>query len=41
LILEDPESLFKRRPAAVEPKEEPSAFEEKEEETPSADILPQ
>ena len=39
LILEDPESLLKKKQEAPEAKEEPSAFEEKEEEVPR-DILP-
>jgi ATP-dependent Lon protease len=40
LILEDPETLFKRNEESAAAKGE-SAFEEKEDETPSADILPQ
>jgi ATP-dependent Lon protease len=40
LILTDPESLFKNKPEP-ESKEEPSGFEEKEEDGPGAQILPQ
>jgi len=40
LILADPESLFKNKPEP-ESKEEPPGFEEKEEEGPGAQILPQ
>ncbi|HEV8344085.1 MAG TPA: endopeptidase La [Candidatus Binatia bacterium] len=40
LMLEDPESLFKRNEESAAVKAE-SAFQEKEDETPSADILPQ
>jgi len=40
LMLDDPESLFKRSDESVI-KSESSAFEEKEDETPGADILPQ
>jgi ATP-dependent Lon protease len=40
LILTDPESLFKNKPEP-ESKEEPPGFEEKEEEGPGAQILPQ
>lgn len=41
LILEDPESLFKKKRESAEAKDESPAFEEKEEESPGADILPQ
>ncbi len=41
LILEDPESLFKGREESAEPRVEPPAFEEKEEEAPGPDVLPQ
>jgi ATP-dependent Lon protease len=41
LIVQDPESLFKNKPQAAESKEEPPGFEEKEEEGPGAQILPQ
>jgi ATP-dependent Lon protease len=39
LVLDNPEKLFK--PESAEPKDEPPAFEEKEEEGPGAPILPQ
>jgi ATP-dependent Lon protease len=39
LILRDPESLFKKAPP--ETKEDPSGFEEKEEDRPGVEILPQ
>jgi ATP-dependent Lon protease len=41
LILADPESLFKNKPESAESKDEPPGFEEKEEEGPGANILPQ
>ncbi|MEK7783123.1 MAG: endopeptidase La [Candidatus Binatota bacterium] len=41
LILVDPESLFKNKRESAETKEESPAFEEKEEEGPGAEILPQ
>ena len=41
LIVEDPESLFKHKPESAESKDETVGFEEKEEEAPGADILPQ
>ncbi|MBI3059999.1 MAG: hypothetical protein HYY81_11990, partial [Deltaproteobacteria bacterium] len=41
LILEDSESLFKKKRVSAETREDSSAFEDKEEESPRADILPQ
>ncbi len=41
LVLEDPESFLKNKRESAEPGEEPPPFEEKEEEVPGADILPQ
>ena len=41
LILEDPESLFKKKRVSAETREDSSVFEDKEEESHRADILPQ
>ena len=41
LILQDPENFLKKKEGLSETKEESTAFEEKEEELPPADILPQ
>jgi ATP-dependent Lon protease len=41
LVLADPESLFKNLPVPMETKEERPPFEDKAEEAPSPDILPQ
>jgi ATP-dependent Lon protease len=41
LILEHPDSLFKNKPESAEAKEESPPFEEKDEESPGVDILPQ
>jgi ATP-dependent Lon protease len=41
LILQDPENFLKKKGESAEAKEESPAFEEKEEDLPPADILPQ
>ena len=41
LLMDDPDSLFKRKREPAETKEESPAFDEKDEEHPRADILPQ
>jgi ATP-dependent Lon protease len=41
LVLDDPESLFKKGPVESESKDDPGAFAEKVEDSPGAEILPQ
>jgi ATP-dependent Lon protease len=41
LVLEDPESLFRRAPLESQPKDEPPPFAEKVDDVPATEILPQ